>query len=80
MDIETLTRFLTGCTVINAILLAVWALLLKLAPDFLYRTQRSWVDLPRETILTVLYGFLAVYKVFFMIFNLVPFVALQFLQ
>ena len=76
MDLDTWTRFLGLCTLINAVLLTFWALLLKLAPDLLYRTQKGWIDLPRQTVLTVLYGFLAVYKIFFMMFNLVPFVAL----
>ena len=76
MDLDTWTRFLGLCTLINGALLAFWALLLKLAPDLLYRTQKSWVDLPRQTVLTMLYGFLAVYKIFFMMLNLVPLVAM----
>ena len=80
MELPALTPFLTWCTLINGVLLVFWTCLLWLAPEFLYRTQRAVVDLPRETILTVLYGFLAVYKVFFMIFNLVPLVALLVLE
>ena len=80
MDVETLVRFLTWCTLINGALLIFWTAVLRLAPELIYRTQRAVVDLPRESILTILYGFLAVYKIFFMMFNLVPLVALLILQ
>jgi len=80
MDIETLTRFFMWCTIINGTLFAVWALFIKLAPELVYRTQAAWVDLPRETVLTVLYCYLGVFKIAYLILNVVPFVALLIIQ
>ena len=80
MDIETLTRFFMWCTIINGVLFAVWALFIKLAPELVFKTQAAWVDLPRETVLTVLYAYLAMFKIVYLVFNVVPFVALLILE
>jgi len=76
MDIETLTTFFMWCTILNGGLLTFWAAFVKFAPDLVYRTQTSWVPISRETFHIVLYSFLGIFKIFFLIFNVVPFVAL----
>jgi hypothetical protein len=76
MDIETLTRFFMWCTIINGTLLVFWIIMLISAPDMIYRTQRIWFPITRETFNTIMYCFLGLFKIFFLIFNLVPWVAL----
>ncbi len=76
MDIHTLTEFFMWCTVINGGLLIFWAVMFRLAPDLIYRTQRKWFPGPRETFNVVMYSFLGVFKIFFLVFNVVPYVAL----
>ncbi len=76
IDIQTLTQFFMWCTVINGALLVLWTTVSLLAPDLVYRTQNKWFQMPRETFTVVFYSFLGLFKIAFLVFNLVPYVAL----
>ena len=76
MDIQTLTTFFMWCTIINGTLLFLWTIMLILAPDLVYRTQSKWFPIPRETFNVVIYSFRGLFKIFFLVFNVVPYVAL----
>lgn len=76
MDIKTLTSFFKWCTIINGALLLLWAAICWWVPDWAYRMQSAWVPLPRETYNVMLYTFLGVFKMFWIVFNVVPWVAL----
>ncbi|MFC1523057.1 DUF6868 family protein [Elusimicrobiota bacterium] len=76
MDIETLTRFLMWCTIINGALLVFWSAILMLAPDLVYRTQSRFFPIPRETFNVAIYSFIGLFKMFFLFFNAVPYTAL----
>jgi hypothetical protein len=47
-----------------------------LAPGLVYRTQSKWFPIPRETFNVVIYSFLGLFNIVFLVFNLVPYVAL----
>ncbi|MHA1529353.1 MAG: DUF6868 family protein [Alphaproteobacteria bacterium] len=53
---------------------ATWCLF---APDWVYRMRSRWFPLPRETYDAMIYGFLGVFKMVFIVFNLVPYLALS---
>ena len=76
MDIQTLTTFFMWCTIINGGLFILWAVFCLCAPDLVYRTQSRWFPMPRDIFNIVLYAFLGVFKIVFLIFNVVPYVAL----
>ena len=76
MDIQTLTTFFMWCTIINGTLLTLWITICMLAPDVVYRTQSKWFPLSRETFNVVFYSFLGLFKIVFLVFNVVPYVAL----
>ena len=76
MDIQTLTIFFMWCTIINGALLVLWITMYSLAPDLVYRTQNKWFPIPRETFNVVFYSFLGLFKIIFLVFNVVPYVAL----
>lgn len=76
MDIDTLTTFFMWCTVINGGLLAFWTTACLVAPNGVYKTQNWWFPMPRETFTVVMYSFIAVFKLIFLVFNLVPFLVL----
>ena len=76
MDIEMLTRFFMWCTIVNVALFVLGFWFLVFASDFVYRMHGKWFPMPRETFSIVLYGYLAVYKLLILVFNLVPWVAL----
>ncbi|MCZ6445193.1 MAG: hypothetical protein O7F17_00165 [Planctomycetota bacterium] len=42
----------------------------------MYRTQSKWFPIPRETFNVVIYSFLGLFKIVFLVFNVVPYVAL----
>ncbi len=76
MDIEAFTRFFMWCTIINGALLVLWTIMLILAPNLVYRTQSKWFPIPQATFDVVIYSFLGLFKIFFLTFNVVPYVAL----
>lgn len=77
MDIRMLTGFFLWCTIINGVLLVLWTGLCAAAPDFVYRTQSAWFPIPRATYDVVMYAFLGLFKVFVLVFNVVPLIALM---
>ena len=76
MDIQTLTTFFMWCTIINGALLVLWTVMFMAAPNLVYRIQSIWFPIPRETFDVVMYSFLGVFKIVFLVFNVVPYVAL----
>ena len=64
------------CTIINAGLFLFWSSILLIAPDLVYRTQRLWFPISREVFTTVIYSFLGLFKIFVIVFNLVPYLVL----
>ena len=76
MDIQTLTTFFMWCTVINGAMLSLWITTFMFAPDLVYRTQSIFFPIPRETFNVIFYAFLGLFKIIFLVFNVVPYVAL----
>ena len=76
MDIQALTTFFMWCTVIDGGILVVWTLLFTFVPDTIYRLQNRLFPIHRETYNAVIYSFLGLFKVLFLVFNLVPYLAL----
>jgi hypothetical protein len=76
MDIHTLTTFFMWCTIMNGALLVLWTTMCILAPTLVYRTQSKWFPIPRETFNVAIYMFLGLFKMAFLVFNVVPYVAL----
>jgi hypothetical protein len=76
MDIQTVTRFFMWCTILNGALLVLWVTTYLLAPDLVYRTQSKWFSMPRETFDVIFYSFLGLFKIMFLVFNVVPYAAL----
>ena len=76
MAIQTLTTFFMWCTIINGALLLFWATIYRFAPNVVYRTQSKWFPLPRENFNVVFYSFLGLFKIVFLVFNVVPYLAL----
>ena len=80
MDIHMLCVFFMWCTIINAGLLILMSLILAFAGDWIYRLHTKLFPMPRETFNVVIYSFLGLYKIALIMFNLVPYVALQIMK
>lgn len=76
MDIQTLTAFFMWCTILNGAVFIFWTTMSVLAPDFVYATQSKMFPIPRESFDVILYAFLGLFKIVFLVFNVVPYVAL----
>ena len=76
MDIETLTAFFMWCTIVNGGLLTLSSVLLVFAQDWVYSVHSRWFKIPRETFSVVIYCFIGVFKIVYLVFNVVPYVAL----
>ena len=76
MDIQILTSFFMWCSIINGGLLTIWTLAHLAAPDLVYKTQKAFFPMPKETFTVVFYSFLGLFKIIFLIFNLVPYLVL----
>lgn len=76
MDIQFLTQFFMWCTIINGGVLLFWTVCVLCLPDFVYRTQSKWIPISREAFDIAIYSFIGIFKVFFLMFNLVPYLAL----
>jgi len=77
MLIPTLTEFFQWCCVINGSLLFLWIGFMMFAPDLVYKTQYRWFPISREAFTETIYRFIGLYKLIFLFFNLVPYVALR---
>ena len=76
MDIQTLTTFFMWCTIMNGVLLVGGSAFFVFAPNFVYRKKTKFFPMPRETFNALVYSFVTLFKIFFLVFNVVPYVAL----
>lgn len=77
MTLETTRAFLAWCTTIDLGLLLVWFLAFTLAHDQMYRLHGKWFKLSEEHFDAIHYLCMALFKVAFLLFNLVPYLALR---
>ena len=76
MNIEMLTEFFMWCSIINGGLLTLWSLIFWFAPKIVYKTQSKLFPIPEEQFTVIFYKFIGYFKMIFLVFNLVPYVAL----
>ena len=76
MEVQTITAFFMWCTIINGAMLVFSSIMLLLAQDFVYSMHSKWFHIPRETFNVAIYSFLGFFKIVFIVFNVVPYVAL----
>jgi hypothetical protein len=77
MTTEMLQTFLGGCTLINAGLLAVWAIGFGLAHDVIYRLHSKLFQLSVPTFDQIHYAGMTAYKLALFLLNLVPYCVLR---
>lgn len=75
MNIETLTKLLAWCTTINLGLLFIWIIIFILAHDWMYGIHKKWFNLTNEQFDAIHYGGMGLFKLFILLFNLVPYLA-----
>ena len=76
MDISMLKEFFMRCTVINFGLLLFSAVMCVSCKGLIQRVHGKMFSLTPEQINAFIYGYLGVFKIVFIVFNLVPWIAL----
>ncbi|TWT79242.1 hypothetical protein CA13_06400 [Planctomycetes bacterium CA13] len=76
MNIEMLQSFFMWCTILNGSLLVFWIGACVIAPDAVYRTQHKFFPISKDVFTIAIYCFLGLFKLMFLVFNLVPYIAL----
>ena len=76
MDITTLKAFFLWCTIVNTALLLLTSLACIFFSDFSYRMNNKFFSISRQEFNVILVSFIALYKIFVLAFNLVPYIAL----
>ena len=76
MNIELLRALFGWMTLINLALFAWSAVMCIAARGLIHRMHGKMFGLSPEALNACLYGFLGIYKIFFIVFNLVPWLAL----
>lgn len=77
MTIELLKTFFMWSTVINLILFSWTAIMCIYCRGFIHRVHGKMFDLSQDTINSMIYGFLAIYKIVFIVFVLAPWIVLM---
>ena len=70
-----LQKFFMWCTIINVALLILSSLLCIYAGDWVYKKQGKMFSISRDTFNVAIYSFIGLFKIFILIFNLVPYIA-----
>lgn len=76
MDIELLRAFFGWMTLINLVLFIWTTVMCIYARGLIHRMHGRLFGLSEDALNAILYGFLGAYKIAFLIFNLVPWLAL----
>lgn len=77
MDIQRLKSFLMWCTVINGALLVFSVVIGIAALDFIYQSHSELFSIPGEAVGTSFYTLLGLFKLLWLFFNLIPYVAVS---
>lgn len=80
MNLDFWFRFLLSSVLINYIILMIWFLAIIFARDWIKQVHGKWFNLSDETFDAIHYGGMAIYKIGILLFNLVPLIALYFMD
>ena len=76
MTIETLRSFFLVCFLINWVFLIFWFVMFAFKRGWIYKMHSRWFKISEDQFDAIHYTGMAIYKLAFIIFNLVPYVAL----
>ncbi|MGQ9645202.1 MAG: DUF6868 family protein [Thermodesulfobacteriota bacterium] len=76
MDVDSVRSVFMWCTIINGAWFLFAAMVCAFAGDWVYRTQSKWFPISRDAFNIIIYSFFALFKIVFLVFNVVPYVAL----
>jgi hypothetical protein len=72
-----LVDFFAWCTLINYFVLVIWFILFCLGHDWLHLMHGKWFELTEQQFDLVNYCGMGSFKLFILVFNLAPYIALR---
>ena len=76
MSLEQLTDLFQWMTIINIGLLALSAMLIMILKNLVCKMHAKLFGISQDTVGIIAYGYLGVFKVFVIVFNIVPYLSL----
>lgn len=77
MTLELIRDVFAWCTLINLGILVIWGIYLMAARDWLYGMHSRWFNVSSEQFDALHYGGLGIFKIGWILFNLVPYLSLR---
>ena len=77
MDTSTISTFLFYNMLINIILLTLGSIIIMLLKNVVAKQHAKLFNLKEEIVMPMIYGYLGAYKIFVIIFALVPYIAFK---
>ena len=71
----TLKTIFLWCTIINVLLLVISLLICIYAREWVYAMHSKWFPISKEAFNVAIYSFIGLFKIFILMFNLVPWIA-----
>lgn len=76
MTLATLTEFFKWWVVFGGILYIFTAVTVMFASNLIYSIQSRMINLKEETFKVVLYSYMAIFKILYLLFILIPYLSL----
>lgn len=76
ITLEVVKNFLMWCSIINGVIYFIWVLVILSASDWVFNLHSRWFKISRESFEIVMYGFIGLFKLSWLFFNLIPFLVL----
>lgn len=76
MEIDTIRTFFMWCTLLNGGFLTLSSIIYLFAGDWVFQMHSKWFPISREAFNVAIYCFIGFFKIMFLLFNLVPYLAL----
>jgi membrane protein YdbS with pleckstrin-like domain len=78
MSLDQLTELLMWMTVVNVVVLVLSSVLVMVLRNTMCRAHAKLFGIKEDEVALVAYGYLGVYRLLVLVFNIVPYVSLQF--
>ena len=76
MNLDQLTEFFKWMTIINIVLLVLSSVITMILKNVMCKMHGKLFGIKEESVALVAYGYLGMYKVLVLVFNIVPYISL----
>jgi len=77
MNIDQLRQFFGVCSIINVGLMALSFVIMAFGLNWVHRMHGKLFPMSKEAFTIIMYSFMGIFKLFIIVFNIVPYLALS---